>query len=88
MKFSKDEICTFVTIVLLSDYNAIPRQRQYWSQEDDLACPAVSRSMTRNRFEKLKRFVHFANYDCLPQGNKMAKIRRSQERVNASLQQF
>ena len=78
----------FVAIILLSAYNAIPRQRQYWSQDDDLACPAVSRNKTRNRFEEIKRFLHFAGNDCLPKGNKMPKIRSLQEVVNASLQQF
>ena len=44
--------------------------------------------MTRNRFEEIKRFLHFADNNCLPQGDKMAKIRSFQETVNASLQQF
>ena len=67
---------------------AIPRQRQYWSQDDDLACPAVPRNITRNRFEETKRFLNFADIDCLRQGDKMPKIRFLQEAVNASLQQF
>ena len=86
--FSKDEICTFVAIILLSGYNAKPCQRHYWSQDDDLACPAVSRSMTRNCFDEIKRFLHFVDNDCLPQGDKTAKIRLLQGAVNASLQKF
>ena len=88
IKFSKDEICTFVAIILLSGYNAKPCQRHYWSQDDNLACPAVSRSMTRNRFDEIKRFLHFVDNDCLPQRDKMAKIRPLQGAVNASLQKF
>ena len=44
--------------------------------------------MTRNRFEEIKRFFHFADNDCLLQEDKMAKIRLLQEAVNAFLQQF
>ena len=44
--------------------------------------------MTRNRFAKIKRFLHFADNDSLSQGIKIAKIRRLQEAVNASLPQF
>ena len=55
---------------------------------DDLAYPAVPRSMAKNRFEETKRFLHLIDNDCLLQGDKMAKIRSMQENVNASLQQF
>ena len=88
IKISKDKIYTFVAIILLSGYNVRPHQRQYWSQDDKLACPAILRSMTRNRFEETQRLFHFVKIDCLPQGDKMAKIRPMQEAVNASLQQF
>ena len=42
--------------------------------------------MTRNRFEKIKRFFHFVDNDCLPQRDKMSKIRSLPEAVNISLQ--
>ena len=87
-KFSKDETCTFVAIVFLFGYNARPRPWQHWSHDNDLTCSAFPRSMTRNRFEPIKRFLHFADNDSLPQGDKMAKIGPLQEAVNASLQQF
>ena len=44
--------------------------------------------MNRNRFEEIKRFFHFANNDCLLQGDKMAKICPLEVAVNTSLQQF
>ena len=63
-------------------------QRQYWSQDDDLACSAIPSSMTRNRFKEIKRFLYFSDNFSLPQGDKMAKIRPLQKDVNASLQKF
>ena len=44
--------------------------------------------MSRKRFEDIKKFIHFANNDNFTVGNKLAKIRPLQDKVNASLQQF
>ena len=44
--------------------------------------------MSRKRFEDIKKFIPFANNDNLTAGNKLAKIRCLQDKVNASLQQF
>ena len=35
-------------------------------RDNDLVCLAVPGSMTRNRFEETKCFLHFADIDCLP----------------------
>ena len=43
--------------------------------------------MSRKRFEDIMKLIHFADNN-LPAGDKLAKIRRLQDRVNASLQQF
>ena len=44
--------------------------------------------MSRKRFEDTKKLIHFADNDNLPAGNKLAKIRPLQDRVNAVLQHF
>ena len=48
----------------------------------------ISRSMSRKRFEDIKKLIHFADNNNLPAGDKLAKIRPAQDRVNALLQQF
>ena len=82
------EIEAFVGILLLTEYNSRPRQRLYWSKVDDISCPLISRSMSRKRFEDIRKLIHFADHNNLPAGDKLAKIRPLQDRVNASLQQF
>ena len=82
------EIEAFVGILLLTGYNSRPRQRLYWSKDDDISCPLITRSMSRKRFEDIKKLIHFADNNNLPAGDKLAKIRPLQDRVNASLQQF
>ena len=81
-------IKAFVGILLLTGYNSRPRQRLYWSKNDNISCPLISRSMSRKRFEDIKKLINFADNNNLPAGNKLAKIQPLQDRVNASLQQF
>ena len=82
------EIQAFVGILLLTGYNSRPRQRVYWSKNDDISFPLISSSMSRKRFEEVKKLIYFADNNNLPAGNKLAKIQPLQDRVNASLQQF
>ena len=82
------KIDTFIGIILLRGYNSRPRQRFYWSKDNDVAISLISRSMSRKRFEDIMKFIHFANDDNLTAGDKLAKIRPLQDKVNASLQQF
>ena len=37
------KIEAFVGILLLTEYNSRPRQRLYWSKDDDISCPLISR---------------------------------------------
>lgn len=64
---TKDDYMTFCAILLLSGYHTVPRQHQYWSNEPDLGCDLVKRSMTKNRFCSLKQYLHFNNNDAIPQ---------------------
>ena len=85
---TKQKIEAFIGILLLIGYNSRPRQCLYWSKDDNISCSLISRSMSRKRFEDIKEYVHFADNNNLPAGDKLAKIRPLQNRVNASLQQF
>ena len=63
------EIDTFIDIILLTGYNSRPRQRLYWSKDDDVVIPLISRSMSRKRFEDIKKIIHFADNDNLAAGD-------------------
>ena len=77
------KIDTFIGIILLTGYNSRPRQRLYWSKADNVAIPLISRSMSRKRFEDMQKFIHFADNDNPTAGDKLAKIRPLQDKVNA-----
>ena len=82
------EIKAFVGILLLTGYNSRLRQHLYWSKDNDISCLLISRSMSRKRFEDIKKLIHFADNNNLLAGNKLAKIRHEQDRDKASLHQF
>jgi hypothetical protein len=52
---SVDEIRRFNGVLMLSGYNQLPSQRDYWSLQLDLGNFAVKSSLTRDRFLKIKK---------------------------------
>ena len=84
---SAAEIRKFVGILLLSGYNCLPRERDYWSTADDLGCSIVTKTMSKNRFQELKKFCHLADNRNLSQ-SKVAKLLPIYDRLNRALLQF
>jgi hypothetical protein len=58
----------------------------FWSRSDDLFIPIVGLVMSRNRFLKIKKKLHFANNNELQESDKMAKVRPLLDTVNTKLQ--
>nr|CAH7757781.1 unnamed protein product [Callosobruchus chinensis] len=72
---SSPDIKLFIAILLLTGYHELPRQRLYWSLEEDTLVSFVSNAMSRNRFEDIKRYLHLADNNNLDVSDKMAKLR-------------
>lgn len=56
---TEDEINVFIGICIYMSILHLPSTRSYWNNSLDI--PAVSQVMTCNRFEEIKRFLHFNN---------------------------
>jgi len=84
---SVDDIRRFVGILLISGYHCLPCERDYWSTADDLGCELVMKTMTRARFQELKRFSHVADNQALG-ATKVAKIQPLYDGLNNSLLKF
>ena len=69
------EIKTFLAILLVSGYHPVPRRRMYWCSENDVHNDLIASAMSRNRFEELMIFIHFADNDSLDLEDKMGKVR-------------
>ena len=85
---TRTEIMHFVGILLLSGYNTLPEINDYWSNLEDLGVPLGSRSMSWNRFQDIKKYVHVADNNNLQPGNKVAKVSPLYDLLNKNLQRF
>lgn len=85
---SEEEMAKFTGMHVFSGYHTLPRQRLYWSADEDVVIPLVSRVMTRNRFEAIKYNLHLADNEHLDIADKSAKVRPLFEMLNRNLRQF
>ena len=56
---SIEELKAFIGVLLFSSYHILPSERHYWSNDEDLGISLVKNALSRNRFQMLKRFIHF-----------------------------
>jgi hypothetical protein len=55
---SKADIKQFIGILMLSGYNKLPRERIYWSLDEDVGVKLVSNVISRNRFQEINKEVY------------------------------
>lgn len=55
----KEEIKAFLGITILMGYHRLPSMRDYWSADTDLSVPFVASVMSRERFEMIRKVLHF-----------------------------
>ena len=72
-QISKEEVITFVGILVVSSYTTALNFRFYWQDSTDTRNELVGQAMTRNRFAMIKRNLHFC--DKLDPGDRYWKLR-------------
>lgn len=71
-----EELKKFFGIIILTGYHTLPRERLYWSLDEDCSVPIVSRTMSKNRFMEIKKFLHFCDNESAAEStDKMFKVR-------------
>ena len=85
---SVDELYKYFGILLLSGYIKMPFRRMYWKTKPDSHCSLVSKSMSRNRFEKIHQYLHFNDNMKIDSNDKVYKIRPIFNHFNNCFQQF
>ncbi|XP_045133533.1 piggyBac transposable element-derived protein 3-like [Portunus trituberculatus] len=70
-----NEMKVFISILLLSGYNTLPRRRLCWSMELDVRNELIASSMRRNRFDEIMKHLHAADNTDLDKEDKFAKVR-------------
>ena len=66
-----EEMRAFVAINILFGIKTLPETRLYWSKDSFLGVPSIQKVMPRNRFEKIRQYLHLNNREnMLPRGDR------------------
>ena len=86
-KVSKDEIKTFIGLLLLSGYSYCSNVNDYWSTAPDLSAPLFAEKMCRQRFRDIKHYLHVC--DNMNLGTeKITKVMLIYDVLNSKMQSF
>ena len=61
VKFVESDIKLFISVLIVSGYNVNKSRRHMWSSGDDLRNVAVCNAIRRDQFERIMKYVHFAD---------------------------
>nr|CAI5855414.1 unnamed protein product [Callosobruchus analis] len=82
-----DDLKQFLGILFFTGYHRLPRERSYWSLDEDLHVEVVSRCMSRNRYLEIKKYLHINN-NAEINNDRMYKLRPLMVMLNANFQQW
>ncbi|GLV46154.1 hypothetical protein CBL_02870 [Carabus blaptoides fortunei] len=82
-----EDIKIFIGVLLYSGYHKLPRERFYWSLDEDFNTATVYNAISKNRFYEIKKNLHFADNTALDKNDKMAKLRPLMNLLNRNFQQ-
>ena len=85
---SNKEMRPFLEVVLLTGNHSLQEEHHYWSKQPDLGVTAEYSPISRNRYHKIKRYLHFAKNQRLTEGDKMSKISPLYNMLNSNLVQL
>ena len=88
--FSTDlyQLQRFLGFLLFTGYHRLPRENMYWENAEDCSTTIVSSAMSRQTFRDIKRNLHLCDNSALNQTDKLFKIRRYTDLLNAKYAQF
>ena len=87
-KVSVEELYKYFGILLFSGYVKMPFRRMYWETKPDANCFLVSKSMSRNRFEKIHQYLHFNDNMNIDPKDKVFKVRPILDHFNKKFGAF
>ena len=87
-KTNKDEIKTFIGVLLLSGYHKLPQAHLYWDSNVDTNVSVVTDAVSRNRYNLLKKYIHCVDNRDVDTTDKYWKVRPLYDIMNQSLAKF
>lgn len=85
---TREELLSFIGILLLSGYHTLPQTDLYWSTEEDKGVQIVKDCMSRNKFKNIKRNLHLSDNNNLDKKDKFSKLRPFFNIINERFMQF
>lgn len=82
------EIRQFIGILYITGYNTRPDIQNYWAANPTLECPLIRATMPRDRFLRLKRYLHVCDNRQLDKNDKFAKVTPLNDLMNEKFMQF
>ena len=86
-KVTIEEMKVFISILIVSGYNVLPGKRFYWESSTDVRNELIYKSMRRDRFIQIMRFMHFADNTQPDTSDKMWKLRPLMTLMKRNFQQ-
>ena len=88
---SSNEIKVFIGMILAMGVHKLPYLRDYWSQNPLLGAPGITKSMPRDRFKAILRYLHLNDNSQMPARNdanfdKLYKVRPLLEAIKENTQ--
>lgn len=71
----KDEMKCFVSILLVSGYNVVPRKSKYWGKSEDTHNYLIANAISRDRFQYVMSNIHVCQNDKLDSNDRFSKVR-------------
>ena len=69
-------------MLLVSGYLDLPRRPIYWEHNEDTHNTTVSSLLSRNRFDEMMQYLHFADNLILDKEDKFVKVRPLINKLN------
>lgn len=85
---TEKEIKIFLGILLFSGYHKLPRQHMYWETAADCNTEIIRKAMSKNKFKKIKKYLHFNDNDQIDNSDRYFKVRPLFDLLNETLLQF
>ena len=85
---SKEELKMFFDILYLSGYDSLAGERLYCSLDEDVGVKCVSSFMPRNKFQEIKKYLHFPDNSSIDQSVRMYILRPLMVILNSKFRQW
>lgn len=83
-----DEMKLFLGVLIISGYDSKPRRRMYWEEADDVRNILVSKSIRRNKFDHIMKYIHFNDNTKINSKDRLFKLSPIIKKLKKSFIEF